>query len=113
VKFSEVRAKSFKKYCIWVMRCLSWGGRLNLIVATTRRKDSSLLPPLEKGVKAMSTMATKILAVNVLLILGVCVFAVTLAVSLVVLLSEPILSSEAVLKWLTTQPASSCGGSSS
>ncbi len=57
----------------------------------------------------MSTLATKILAVNVLLILGVCVFAVTLGV----LLSEPILSSEAVLKWLTTQPPSSCGGSSS
>jgi hypothetical protein len=61
----------------------------------------------------MSTMATKILAVNVLLILGVSVFAVTLAVTLGVILSEPILSSEAVLKWLTTQPASSCGGSSS
>ncbi len=57
----------------------------------------------------MSTLATKILAVNVLLILGVCVFAVTLGV----LLSVPILSSEAVFKWLTTQPASSCGGSSS
>lgn len=48
-------------------------------------------------------MATKILAVNVLLAFGVCVFAVTLAVLL-----APIVSSEAVLEWLTTTP--SCGG---
>jgi hypothetical protein len=52
-------------------------------------------------------MATKILAANVLLALGVCVFAVTLAVLL-----APSLSSAAVLEWLTTQPPSSCGGSS-
>jgi hypothetical protein len=56
----------------------------------------------EKGVRLM---ATKILAVNVLLAFGVCVFAVTLAVLL-----APILSSEAVLEWLTTTPP--CGGSS-
>ena len=48
-------------------------------------------------------MATKILAVNVLLALGVCVFAVTLAVLL-----APSLSSAAVLEWLTTTPP--CGG---
>ena len=94
------------------MRCLPWGSKLNF-VATTRRKDYSLLPTREKGVRLMSTTAAKILAGNVLLILGVCVFAVTLAVTLGVLLSEPILSSEAVLKWLTTQPASSCGGTGS
>jgi hypothetical protein len=46
-------------------------------------------------------MPTKILAVNVLLAFGVCVFAVTLAVLL-----APILSSAAVLEWLTTTP---CG----
>jgi hypothetical protein len=47
-------------------------------------------------------MATKILAVNVLLALGVCVFAVTLA-----LLLAPVVSSEAALEWLTTTPP--CG----
>ena len=48
-------------------------------------------------------MATKILAVNVLLAFGVCVFAVTLAVLL-----APSLSSPAVLEWLTHTPP--CGG---
>ncbi len=50
-------------------------------------------------------MATKVLAVNVLLALGVCVFAVTLAVLL-----APSLSSPAFLEWLTHTPP--CGGSS-
>jgi hypothetical protein len=50
-------------------------------------------------------MATKILAVNVLLAFGVCVFAVTLAVLL-----ASSLSSAAAFEWLTTQPPSSCGG---
>jgi hypothetical protein len=49
-------------------------------------------------------MATKILAVNVLLAFGVGVFAVTLAVLL-----TPSLSSAAVLEWLTTSPPP-CGG---
>ena len=48
-------------------------------------------------------MATKILAVNVLLAFGVCVFAVTLAVLL-----APSLSSPAVLEWLSHTPP--CGG---
>jgi hypothetical protein len=52
-------------------------------------------------------MATKILAVNVLLGFGVCVFAVTLAVLL-----ASSLSSAAALEWLTTTPPSPCGGSS-
>jgi hypothetical protein len=51
-------------------------------------------------------MANKILAVNVLLALGVCTFSVTLAVLL-----APILSSEAVLDWLTTTPP--CGSTDS
>jgi hypothetical protein len=50
-------------------------------------------------------MATKILAVNVLLALGVCVFAVTLAVLL-----ASSLSPATAFEWLTTQPPSSCGG---
>jgi hypothetical protein len=50
-------------------------------------------------------MATKILAVNVLLAFGVCVFAVTLAVLL-----APSLSSPAFFEWLTHTPP--CGGSS-
>ena len=58
--------------------------------------------PATKPLKEL--MATKILAVNVLLAFGVCVFAVTLAVLL-----APIVSSEAVLEWLTTTPP--CGGS--
>jgi hypothetical protein len=51
-------------------------------------------------------MANKILAVNVLLALGVCAFSVTLAVLL-----APILSSGAVLEWLTTTPP--CGSTDS
>jgi hypothetical protein len=72
------------------------------LVATTRRKDSSLLP-LEKGERLMSN---KILAVNVLLALGVCVFSMSLAV-----LVAPALSSEAVVEWLTTTPP--CGSTDS
>ncbi len=48
-------------------------------------------------------MAIKGLGGVVLAAFGVCVFAVTLAVLL-----APILSSEAVLEWLTTTPP--CGG---
>jgi hypothetical protein len=48
--------------------------------------------------------AVNTVAVNVLWALAVCVLAVTLAVLLV-----PVLSSEAVLEWLTTTPP--CGGS--
>ena len=81
-----------------------WGSRLNLVVATTGRKNSPLSRPLEKGVWPM---ATKILAVNVLLAFGVCVFAVTLAVLL-----ASSLSPAGALEWLTTQPPSPCGGSS-
>jgi hypothetical protein len=50
-------------------------------------------------------MATNILAVNVLLALGVCMFAVTLAVLL-----APSVSSAIILEWLTTTPP--CGGAS-
>ena len=47
-------------------------------------------------------MATKILAMNVLLALGVCVVAVTLGVLL-----TPSVTSADILEWLTTTP---CGG---
>ncbi len=74
---------------------------LNL-VATTGPEERQSFRSLEKGVRLM---ATKILAVNVLLAFGVCVFAVTLAVLL-----APSLSSPAVLEWLTHTPP--CGGAS-
>ena len=50
-------------------------------------------------------MATKMLAVNVLLALGVCVVAVTLGVLL-----TPSVSSADILEWLTT--TTPCGGPS-
>jgi hypothetical protein len=50
-------------------------------------------------------MATKILAMNVLLALGVCVLAVTLGVLL-----TPNVSSADILEWLTTTLP--CGGAS-
>jgi hypothetical protein len=48
-------------------------------------------------------MNAKILAVNIILALGVCVLAVTLA-----LLLTPDFSSADILRWLTTQPPSPC-----
>ena len=48
-------------------------------------------------------MTKRILAVNVLLALGVCVFAVTLA-----LLLTPSVSSADILEWVTTPPPSPC-----
>jgi hypothetical protein len=100
--FSEVRLITFNTKITHLGDALPWGSRLDLVVATTGRKNSPPSHPLEKGVRLM---ATKILAVNVLLALGVCVFAVTLAV----LLSSS-LSPAAAFEWLTTQPPSSCGG---
>ena len=69
------------------------------LVAITGRKDCPSFRPLEKGVRLM---ANRGLGVVVLAAFGVCVFAVTLAVLL-----APILSSAAVLEWLTTTPP--CG----
>jgi hypothetical protein len=48
-------------------------------------------------------MTIKILAVNLLLALGVCVLAVTLA-----LLLTPNVSSADILEWVTTSPPSPC-----
>jgi len=59
---------------------------------------------LKKGEAMNRAAAVNTVAVNVLWALAVCVLAVTLAVLLV-----PVLSSEAVLEWLTTTPP--CGGS--